>query len=502
MNLGTLLEMATSADPDRVALSSCDGSLTYAQVQQRASRIAATLRDLGGERVALLDVNSAVTPLMLFATAAAGLPLAPMNFRLTDDQLRAAIARLAPVSVVAGRDYLGCVPVTDDVDVVESTELLARSVEDEKEGIWPTEFADPNGVAVVLATSGTSGRPKEALLRHSHLVNYILGTVDFWSADNDEAILVSMPNYHIACITSMLSSVYSGRRIVLLPQFSADAWVEVAAAQRVTHAMLVPTMLTRVLDVLESRGITLPALRQLSYGGGRMPRLTIERALRLLPKVGFTNAYGLTETSSTISLLTPDDHREAVAASDPVVRARLGSVGRAVPGVELEIRDADGTPIRNGASGEVYVRGPQVSGEYRSHSALDEQGWYRTRDRGRLDVDGYLYVDGRMDDVIVRGGENLSPGEIEDAAIAHPAVCAAAAVGVPDIEWGERVEILVVLEPGASLSDGELQDWMRERLRSAKVPSRVHVRDALPYSDTGKLLRRVLIEELGHAARG
>jgi acyl-CoA synthetase (AMP-forming)/AMP-acid ligase II len=264
---------------------------------------------------------------------------------------------------------------------------------------------------------------------------------------------------------------------VYLPQFDPEAWVETARSEDITHAMVVPTMLGRILDVLESHGDELVMLRHLSYGGGRMPAAVIERAMKLLPEVGFVNAYGLTETSSTIAILTPEDHR------DP---RRLGSVGKPLSSIEVEVRD-----------GEIWVRGEQISGEYLGRgAALTADGWFRTNDAGWLDDDGYLFVEGRLDDVIVRGGENLSPGEIEDVLLLHPAISDAAVVGVPDQEWGEAVAAIVVLHAGASVTDAQLQAWVRDRLRSARTPARVEFRDELPYNETGKLLRRVLKAEL------
>jgi acyl-CoA synthetase (AMP-forming)/AMP-acid ligase II len=356
-------------------------------------------------------------------------------------------------------------------------------------------FVPPDTVAVLLLTSGTSGAPKAAMLRHEHLVSYVISTVEFVGADREEAILVSVPPYHIAGISSVLTSVYGGRRMVQLPAFSPQAWVDVAAAERVTHAMVVPTMLGRLLDELERGGETLPALRHLSYGGGRMPLPVVERTMRLLPHVDLVNAYGLTETSSTIALLGPDDHRAALASADASVRARLGSVGRPLPSIELQIRDAEGRPVPVGVAGEIWVRGEQVSGEYVTHRATAADGWYPTRDRGHLDAGGYLFLDGRADDVIVRGGENISPGEIEDVLLTHPDVAEAAALGVPDTEWGERVEAVIV--PNSRTPDeADLQEWVRARLRSTRVPARVHVRAALPATETGKVLRRVLRDEL------
>jgi acyl-CoA synthetase (AMP-forming)/AMP-acid ligase II len=326
----------------------------------------------------------------------------------------------------------------------------------------------------------------------------VLGSVEFGAADEADAGLVSVPPYHVAGIAAVLSSVYSGRRIVQLPSFSPEAWLDTARRERVTHAFVVPTMLARIVEHLEDRSSAdLPRLRALSYGGGKMPLPVIERAMRLFPDTSFTNAYGLTETSSTITLLGPEDHRTAAASADPAVRQRLTSVGRALPAVEIEIRDAYGRALPPGERGEVFVRGEQVSGEYLGRGATTTpDGWFPTRDGGWLDADGYLFLEGRVDDVIVRGGENLSPGEIEDVLREHPAVQDACVVGVPDQEWGEAVAAVVVLRLGQGASESELKDWVKGRLRSSRVPARIEFRSELPYTETGKLLRRVVRAEL------
>jgi acyl-CoA synthetase (AMP-forming)/AMP-acid ligase II len=355
--------------------------------------------------------------------------------------------------------------------------------------------AADHDIAVLLFTSGTTGEPKVAVLRHRHLASYVISTVEFMHAEEDEAALISVPPYHIAGIAAIMTAVYAGRRTVYLPTFTPEAWVELAAAERVTHAMLVPTMLGRILDVLEARGETLPALRSLSYGGGRMPQAVVEKALRLLPHVDFVNGYGLTETSSTVAVLTAEDHRAAIASDDPKVRRRLGSVGRPLPAIEMEIRGPNGEALPAGQSGEVYVRGEQVSGEYLHRKVLQDDGWLATNDAGWMDEDGYLFVEGRLDDVIVRGGENISPGEIEDVLRQHPGLADVAVFGLPDDQWGEKVACSLVAR-GARPSTDELGAFVRGKLRSTKTPEVWDFRDALPYNDTGKLLRRQLKAEL------
>src|SRR5262245_33899977 len=321
---------------------------------------------------------------------------------------------------------------------------------------------DADEIAILLFTSGTTGPPKAAVLRHKHLVSYILGSVEFGSAAEDDAALVSVPPYHVAGMAAILSSVYAGRRIVQLPSFDAGSWIETARRERVTNAFVVPTMLARIVERLEAEArADLPQLRSLAYGGGKMPQAVIERAMALLPETGFTNAYGLTETSSTLSLLTPEDHRDALSSDDPSLRRRLVSVGRPLPALEVEIRDADGKPLGPGERGEICVRGEQVSGEYLGRgSRVGADGFFPTRDGGYLDEAGYLFVDGRIDDVIVRGGENLSPGEIEEVLLTHAAVAECAVVGIPDTQWGEAVAAVVVLRPGFRADAGELRDFV------------------------------------------
>jgi acyl-CoA synthetase (AMP-forming)/AMP-acid ligase II len=497
MNIAMLLEMAADGLGDRVAFGRRQGGITYADLLTRSRQAAAALAADPGERVALVDVNSEAIPIALFGAGLAGKPFTPINYRLADAQLQAILERTAPGLAIVDAS------VPPRVAPVRGLSLVPRSEFLERVAASPADATDwgasGESIAVLLFTSGTTGEPKAAVLRHRHLVSYIISTVEFMGADEDEAALVSVPPYHVAGMTAVLSSVYVGRRVLYLESFDPAGWVATAREERITHAMVVPTMLERILDVIEGEGAAsegLPTLRHLSYGAGRMPLVTIERALRLLPTVDLVNAYGLTETSSTIAVLTPDDHREAAASAEPEVRARLGSVGRPMPTIELEIRDADSQVLPAGVSGEIWVRGEQVSGEYLGRTATLDDGWFPTKDAGYVDQEGYLFIEGRLDDVIVRGGENLSPGEIEEVLRTHPAVVDAGVFGIPDAEWGEVPVACVVLSEGADATETILQAWVRERLRSSRTPARVEIRAELPYTETGKLLRRVLKAEL------
>ncbi len=494
MHTALLLDMAADAAPDRLALGRRAEGLSFRETRRRAHHGAAWLEQLGGTNVAFLGLNGPALPVALFAAGMLARPFAPLNYRLPDADLNKLLARTAPGAAIVDDDMVGRLAAHEGVTVVSRSAFEAAC---KVHGDCEAEFLDvDHDIAVLLFTSGTTGEPKAAILRHANLTSYVTSTVEFLGAEADEASLVSVPPYHIAGVSAVLTGVYSGRRIVHLEAFTPEAWVDAAAAEGITHAMVVPTMLGRILDVLAARGEMLPAMKAISYGGGRMPLPVIERALEMLPHVDFANAYGLTETSSTIAILGPDDHRMAIYADDEATRRRLGSVGKPLPTLELEIRDPEGNVLGPNQSGEIYVRGEQVSGEYLSHRALDDEGWFPTRDRGLLDDDGFLYVEGRADDVIVRGAENLSPGEIEDVLLQHPAVAEAAVVGVPDVEWGEAVVAAVVLHAHEHADEADLQAWVRDRLRSAKTPSRVHFLQALPHNETGKLLRRVLREEL------
>jgi fatty-acyl-CoA synthase len=493
MHTALLLDMVADAAPDRLALGSRAQRLTFAEARRRAHHGAAWLEQLGGTNVAFVGLNGPALPIAIFAAGMLARPFAPLNYRLPDADLGKLLARTAPSVAIVDDDMVGRLSACEGVTVVSRSAFEAAC---RVHGDCGAEFLDvDHDIAVLLFTSGTTGDPKAAILRHRNLTSYVISTVDFLGSEEDEAALVSVPPYHIAGISAVLTGVYSGRRIVHLEAFTPDAWVDTAATEQITHAMVVPTMLGRILDVLEKRGESLPAMKAISYGGGRMPLPVIERALALLPHVDFANAYGLTETSSTISILGPDDHRMAIYAEDEAARRRLGSVGKPLPSLEVEIRGPQGEVLGPNQPGEIYVRGEQVSGEYAHKKVTDDEGWFATNDGGFLDEEGYLYVEGRLDDVIVRGGENISPGEIEDVLREHPAVADVAVLGVPDNEWGEKVAAAIVAE-GPRPTAEELAAWVKARLRSTKTPEVWEFRDALPYNDTGKLLRRQLKAEM------
>lgn len=495
MSISLLLEMAVSADPDRVAVVSETTRYTTAELNALADAGAGVIEETGAGSVAYVGMGGHMLPLLLFSAARSGRPFAPLNYRLSGQALQELIERLPRPLVVVDKEYRDMIGEAGDigVPVIDSDTFCVRAQTATPTVQWP----DPDDVAVVLFTSGTTSKPKAVELTHNNLTSYVTQTVEFGSAEPSDAALICVPPYHIAGVGAALSNLYAGRKAVYLRRFSAAEWIRLVNTESVTTATVVPTMLERIVSELEARPTPLATLRNLAYGGSKVALPLVRRALDLLPEVGFVNAYGLTETSSTVAVLTPEDHRTAYASSEEAVRKRLGSVGRAVPGIEAVIRDDEGRVLQAGQPGELYVRGEQVSGKYTGiGSVLDAEGWFPTRDLAVLDEDGYLFIVGRSDDTIIRGGENIAPAEIEDVLVEHPEVRDVAVVGTPDPEWGQIIVACVVPAPGASPDSEALREYVRQQLRGSRTPDRIVFRSELPTTPTGKVLRRELVSEI------
>lgn len=496
MSIALLLEMAVSGDPDRLAVVDRVTRLTTSELNQLSSGGAGVIGAAGVQHVAYVGTGGALLPLLIFSSARAAIPFTPLNYRLSKAGLQQLIGRLPAPLIIADPEYVELVAGAGK-RVMTSEEFTQAGRYGE-----PVEaFADPDDVAIVLFTSGTTSAPKAVELTHGNLTGYVTGTVEFGSADADDAALVCVPPYHIAGVGAALSNLYAGRRIVYLNKFDPREWARLVRDERVTTATVVPTMLDRIVAELEASATDLPTLRTLAYGGSKVGLPLVRRTIALLPHVGLVNAYGLTETSSTIAVLTPEDHRTAHGATEEAVARRLGSVGRPVPGIEVEIRDENGAVLPPGQTGELFVRGPQVSGRYTGiGSVLDAQGWFPTRDAAMLDDDGYLFIGGRSDDTIIRGGENIAPAEVEDVLVEHPDVHEVVVVGVDDPQWGQIIVAIVVPEPGAEPDVEELREFVRKTLRGSRTPDRIVFRDHLPTTATGKVLRREIVETLQTAA--
>jgi acyl-CoA synthetase (AMP-forming)/AMP-acid ligase II len=450
------------------------GSFSYREVRVAAARVANQIERGQREQCTTLATflpSGEHLPLALFGAALGEVSYAPLNFRLPQLAQAELLKRVQPAVLF------------EDLGTDGESDHGGR-----QDDAWRETPEETESPAVILFTSGTSASPKSAVLSHGNLLTYLFNTLEFASADEDEAVLLAVPPFHIAGVAAILSSTFVGRRIIPLADFSASKWLETAQSEAITHAMMVPTMLARIVDELDKHPELKPkSLRTLSYGGAQMPLSLLERALELFPDTDFVNAYGLTETASTVAVLGPEDHRDAFHSSDPTVRRRLQSCGRPVPGIEFRVHE-----------GEVLIRGPQVSGAYAdAESRVDEDGWLHTGDAGLIDDAGYVFLTGRADDVIIRGGENISPTEIEDAILRIPGVLAAAVVALPDPEWGHAIGAMVVLSDRGGLEVSQLRDDLKKKLGSLKTPEIFVLADELPTTATGKVLRREIRELIG-----
>ncbi len=510
MNAVSFLSIPAGIAPEQEALV-CEGTrLTYAETWARVRRLAGELARLGvgrGTRVAALNVNSHRYVEAYYATALLGGVFIPLNYRAKPPELEHMLATGAPRVLFVGERYLDAVEtVTSKPPVLivfdgrargypGYEELLADAAEHEEEA-----EVDDEDIAILMYTSGTTALPKGVMLTHQDFTAYVTANVELADGTPRGAALLCVPLYHIAGATNMMTTLWTGRRLVLVPQFDPRGWLETVERERITHAFLVPTMLKRLLDEPDLERRDLSSLEILSYGGAAMPFPVIRRALERFPRsVGFVNAFGQTETTSTLTILGPDDHRlEGTAAEVERRTKRLTSIGRPLPDVEVQIVGDEGTLLAPGEVGEICVRTPRVMKGYAGgESPLVRDGWLPTRDMGWIDEDGYLYIAGRKDDMIIRGGENIAPAEVEATLQSHPAVEEAAVVGVPDLEWGQRVAAFVVLRPGVSVGADALGEFCRQRLASFKKPETIRFVAELPKNPMGKILRRDLRAQLG-----
>jgi len=369
-----------------------------------------------------------------------------------------------------------------------------------------TEEIDDDDITILMYTSGTTGRPKGVPLRHSGFVSYVLENVEPASPDVEERNLLTVPLYHVAGMQAMLASVYGGRTLVLMRQFETEEWMGMVQQEKVTRAMLVPTMLKWVIEHPDFKKYDLSSLKVITYGAAPMPFEVIRKAIGEMPWVRFINAFGQTETASTITALGPEDH--VLKGTEEEIERKLkrltSSVGRPLPDVELRIVDEQGKVLPVYEVGEILAKGPRVMKGYwedaeKTNKVIAEDGWLRTGDQGWMDEEGYLYLAGRSDDMIIRGGENISPEEIEDVLRSCPKIEEAAVIGVPDPEWGQEPRAIVVLKKGESATAGEIMEYCRDRLAGFKRPRSVVFIDRLPRNQMGKVLKKDLKKTHGQA---
>jgi acyl-CoA synthetase (AMP-forming)/AMP-acid ligase II len=515
VNTSNFVSIPAAMFEDQEILVFEDHRLTYGQLWQAIQRLANALHAVGirrGDCVAVLQTNSHHYVEAYYAAAALGAVFLPLNYRAKLPELEYMVTAAQVKVLLVGDRYLEAVkqlrPKFTGVETYIAMETpqdgflhLERLMAEASPELEPPEVDDED-TSILMYTSGTTALPKGVMLTYNDFTAYVTANVELADGTPRGAALLCVPLYHIAGATNIMTSLFTGRRLVLLRQFDATEWLETVEREQVTHAFLVPTMVKQLIDHPEFSAHDLSSLQNLSYGGAQMPFPVIRRAIEMFPKtVGFVNAFGQTETTSTLTVLGPDDHRLDGSPEEVELRLRrLKSIGRPLPDVELKVVGDDGEELPAGQVGELWVRTPRVMKGYGgggANSSPLQDGWLPTHDMGWLDEDGYIFLAGRKDDMIIRGGENIAPAEVEAVLYSHPGVDEAAVIGIPDVEWGQRVAAVVVPRPGVTLTAEDITEFCRQRLASFKKPEVIHFLEALPRNPMGKVLKKDLRAQLG-----
>jgi long-chain acyl-CoA synthetase len=481
--------------PGHVALRHGARELTYAQLDERSNRLAQALLAGGvtdGSRIAYLGRSAPEVIELLFAVAKIGAVIVPLNWRLSPRELAGVLADAQAPLLIADSAYRataeGLAPaalriVGDDYEQW----LLGHDAVD------PGGRGEPGDVVVQMYTSGTTGVPKGVLTTHRNLAA-AAATSACWAFDSDTVSLTPLPLFHIGGIGWVYCGLWHGATTILVSEFDAAAVLDDLERLRVTNPIFVPTMLQMLTAVPGAGDRDHGALRSITYGASPITTTTLRAALRTFgcPLIGL---YGLTESTGGVVHLDGDDHH-----TDGPRQRLLRSAGRPYPWVELRIVDpATGDDVPSGSVGEVWMRAPNVMAGYfnrpaETAAAITGDGWLRTGDGGYLDGEGYLFLTDRVKDMIVSGGENVYPIEVEEVLAQHPEVADVAVIGVPDQRWGETVKALVVTRAGCAPAPEDLIAFARERLAGYKLPRSVEFVADLPRTPTGKVLKRELRE--------
>ena len=430
-----------------------------------------------GDHVAILDKNTDDYIELLYALDKAGAIATPVNWRLTGDEVAKVVGDAQAVAIVAGDNFRGQADAAG-VRVLGFNELPRNGGDPYRD--------DEGAVMWQLYTSGTTGLPKGAMLTGQNLT----GLTSVFATEIPEMraggrALVAMPLYHIGGCGWALAAMLTGSCAVLMSEFIPQQVLDNFERQKVETAFLVPAALLFLTSLPESQGRDYSSLRNILYGASPISQAVLQRSIDTF-KCKFTQVYGLTETTGAITFLQFEDHEGE----------KLLSCGRATFGADMRVVDPEGKEVPHGQIGEIVYRGPGVMQGYwnRPQDTADQirDGWFYTGDAGTEDDAGFFYVKDRIKDMIISGGENIYPAELESVLAAHPALADVAVIGVPDEQWGETVKAIVVLKPGVALTGEELIEWARTRLGGYKRPKSVDFTDSIPRNPSGKILKREL----------
>ena len=517
MNTTEFLYIATAICPDRPFIVFEGQQWSFVQFNERVNRLANAFRELGiqqGDRIGMLQVNCPPYVETYFAAAKIGAIFVPLNIRAQSEELVHLIGNAEAAVLLTGARYfdmvkemlpqLPSVKACISVDARKDETPFYEDLIDSASSDEATAEIGDDDITVLMYTAGTTGRPKGVPLRHSGFISYILGNVEPACPEIEERNLLTVPLYHVAGMQAVLAGLYGGRTLVLMRQFEVKEWLKTAQEEKVTRAMLVPTMLKWVIEDPDFHKYDLSSLGVITYGAAPMPLNVIQNAIEAMPGVRFINAFGQTETASTITTLGPEDHiiEGTDADKEKKLKRLAASIGRPLPDVEVKIVDEKGTALPAGEVGEIYAQGPRIMKGYwgdadKSAQVITTDGWLRTGDKGWMDEDGYIYLAGRGDDMIIRGGENISPEEVEDVLHSHPKIDEAAVIGIPHPDWGQEPCAIVVLKKGEDAGGDEVMAYCRSRLAGFKRPGSVVFIDSLPRNPMGKVLKKRLREKYG-----